>query len=116
MPCEAFFRRPSPVIPSSAEGSTFWTIAWNNANATQKLWSLGVEVFKMNNTTAGGLQVGGVSQKGSSAPPTCSGGNHLHQEAGGGAYNRYDYWGRTVTAKYSDSQYIALTGIVGTAP
>ena len=69
----------------------------------------------MNNTTSGGLQIAGVSQKGAAAAASCSGGNHLHQEVGSSNYNPYDYWGKSVTARYSDSHYLTLSGIVGTA-
>lgn len=112
----AIYQHIDPNGNVAANSGGAYTIAWNNANATQKLWSPGIEVFKMNNTTSGGLNIGGVSQRGSSAPLSCSGGNHLHQEAGGAEYNRYDYWGKSVTTRYSDSHYLTLSGIVGTAP
>lgn len=73
--------------------------------------------YYMNNLSSGGQTLGTVSTiEASSRAVGCATGTHLHQEAGGSAYNYARYWGEGVAARSSDIEYVLMSGIVGTAP
>lgn len=102
------------VTPNANVSETWFH--WNNYNAALRLWATWLNHYFLNNLQNGGVTLGTVAQVSWAPPAGCSTGSHLHQEASSGAYNYHDYWGKSVTAAYSDSQYVTITGINGTAP